>query len=164
MAAQGTVTLRDVTEADLPIFFEFQLDPVANEMAAFPARDREAFMNHWTSNIVGNDAGWNRTILLDGEVVGYILSWSQSGETLVGYWIGRDHWGKGAASRALAMLLVEVDTRPLHAYVAKHNAGSTRVLKKCGFLVVGEQTVEEADVQIDEVILRLDADPSSAAT
>ena len=47
----GTVRLRDVAEDDLPIFFEYERDPVANEMAAFPARDREAFMEHWTENI-----------------------------------------------------------------------------------------------------------------
>jgi RimJ/RimL family protein N-acetyltransferase len=52
---------------------------------------------------------------------------------------------------------VEVDTRPLHAHVAKHNRGSIRVLEKCGFHVVGEETIEEG-VQIVEVILRLDAD------
>ena len=164
MSARETVTLRDVIDADLPVLFEFQRDPVANEMAAFPARDREAFMEHWTSNILGNDAVRSRTILRDGEVVGNIGSWPDSGDTLVGYWIGREHWGKGVASRALALFLVEVDTRPLHAHVAKHNAGSLRVLEKCGFRVVGEQTSEEFGMRIDEVILRLDADPESAAT
>ena len=39
-----TILLRDVIASDLPIFFEQQFDPVANQMAAFPARDREAFM------------------------------------------------------------------------------------------------------------------------
>lgn len=45
-----SVTLRDVEENDLPIFFAHQLDPEANAMAAFTARDpsdREAFMAHW---------------------------------------------------------------------------------------------------------------------
>ncbi len=81
-------------------------------------------MEHWTTNILGNDTGRKRTILLDGEVVGNMLSWEQSGDTLVGYWIGREYWGRGVASRALALFLVEVDERPLHAYVAAHNAGS----------------------------------------
>jgi RimJ/RimL family protein N-acetyltransferase len=152
----GDVRLRDVAEDDLPIFFEHQRDPVANEMAAFPARDREAFMEHWMSNILGNDAGRCWTILLDGDVVGNILSWEESGDALVGYWIGREHWGKGVASRALALLLAEVDGRPLHAHVAAHNAGSIRVLEKCGFRIVGEQTIEEAGGGIDELILRLD--------
>jgi RimJ/RimL family protein N-acetyltransferase len=166
MATESTdgVRLRDVIEEDLPILFDHQHDPVANQMAAFPARDREAFMEHWTSNVVGNDAARKRTILLDGDVVGNILSWERSGDTLVGYWIGREHWGKGVASRALALFLTEVDERPLHAHVAAHNAGSIRVLEKCGFRVVGEATVEEPGVRIEELILRLDADEASAGT
>jgi RimJ/RimL family protein N-acetyltransferase len=164
MTARGTVTLRDVTEADLPVFFEFERDPVANEMAAFPARERDAFMEHWTVNILGNDAGRKRTILLDGAVVGNMLSWEQSGDTLVGYWVGREHWGKGIATRALTLFLREVDTRPLHAHVVNHNIGSIRVLEKCGFRIVDEETLEESGELIHEVILRLEADHARAAT
>jgi hypothetical protein len=40
------VQLRDVREADLPVFFEHQLDPEATRMAAFPARDREPITAH----------------------------------------------------------------------------------------------------------------------
>ena len=126
MSAEGTVTLRDVTEADLPVFFEFERDPVANEMAAFPARDREAFMQHWTTNILGNDTGRKRTILLNGEVVGNMLSWEQSGERLVGYWIAREYWGRGVATRVLTLFLTEVDRRPLHAHVVDHNVVADR--------------------------------------
>lgn len=160
MSAQGTVTLRDVIEADLPVFFEFERDPVANEMAAFPARDREAFMQHWWTNIMGNDTGPKRTVLLDGEVAGNMLSWEQSGDRFVGCWIGRKHWGRGVATRALTLFLTEIDTRPLHAHVVDHNIGSIRVLEKCGFRLVGEETVEEQGVRIVEVILRLRADPA----
>ena len=44
------VQLREVDLRDLPIFFEFQLDPDANQMAAFTSKDpsnREAFEAHW---------------------------------------------------------------------------------------------------------------------
>ena len=44
------VQLRDVTDSDLPIFFEQQLDTDANQMAAFTAKeptDRDAFDTHW---------------------------------------------------------------------------------------------------------------------
>lgn len=37
-----TVTLREVTQEDLPIFLEHQLDVEATRMAAFPSRDRDA--------------------------------------------------------------------------------------------------------------------------
>lgn len=34
-----TLVLRDLVDADLPIFFEQERDPVANYMAAFTAKD-----------------------------------------------------------------------------------------------------------------------------
>ena len=62
------VLLRDVTGADLPVFFEQQLDPEATHMAAFPARDRDAFMAHWTK-ILTNESVVTRAITVNGEVV-----------------------------------------------------------------------------------------------
>lgn len=152
----GGVRLRAVTEDDLPIFFDHQRDPAANAMAAFAARDREEFMEHWTTKVLGVDTVTKRTIVFDEQVVGNIVASEMSGQTLVGYWIGRDHWGKGVASRALSLFLAEVDTRPLHAHVAKHNVASIRVLEKCGFVVVGEDTIAELDEEIEELVLRLD--------
>ena len=35
------VSLRDVLEADLPIFFAYELDPDAQAMAAFTSKDRD---------------------------------------------------------------------------------------------------------------------------
>ena len=63
------VRLRDVAEADLPIFFEHQLDPVATQMAAFPSRDRDAFMVHW-ARILSDASVVKQTILVDGQVAG----------------------------------------------------------------------------------------------
>jgi hypothetical protein len=51
---QMTVTLRKVMQGDLPIFFEHQLDAEATRMAAFPSRDRDAFMAHW-ARIMSNE-------------------------------------------------------------------------------------------------------------
>lgn len=129
----SVVRLREVEPGDLPIFFEHQLDPEATRMAAFPSRDRVAFDAHWATNILGNPATVTRTILVDGEVAGHVGSWLQDGARLVGYWIGRDFWGRGVATRALAAFLELVTERPLLAHVAQHNAGSIRVLEKCGF-------------------------------
>lgn len=147
----GGVLLRDVEEGDLPILFEHQCDPAANQMAAFQARDRDAFMAHWMK-ILGNDTVVKKTILLGDQVAGNIVCYEQSGRWLVGYWVGTRFWGRGVATRALAELVTHVQVRPLHAHVAKHNVGSIRVLEKCGFAVSGEdespnsaggETVEE---------------------
>ena len=124
--------LRDVLESDLPVFFEHQSDPEATAMADFPARDREAFDAHW-ERVLADPALVKKTIVFEGRVAGNIGSWVQDGRRLVGYWVGKEFWGKGLATRALAELIDELDTRPLYAYVAKTNAASIRVLEKCGF-------------------------------
>jgi RimJ/RimL family protein N-acetyltransferase len=143
------VRLRDVAEADLPIFFEHQLDPDANRMAAFTARDRDAFMAHW-ARILGDESVITKTVVFDGHVAGNVLSFEQSGQPLVGYWIGKEYWGKGVATRALSEFLGYVKVRPLYARVAKHNAGSIRVLEKCGFKICDEDNAL-SDAPGDEV-------------
>jgi len=137
----GKVLLRDVTEDDLPILFEQQLEPVATQMAAFPARDREPFMALW-GNIQRDNTIFKQIILFNGHVAGNIVSWEQSGEREVGYWIGKAYWGKGVATQALRRFLEQVKARPLYAHVARNNLGSFRVLQKCGFTILSEDAEE----------------------
>src|SRR4029077_20779265 len=88
--------LRDVVDDDLPLFFDFQLDPDANHMAAFIARnptDREAFTTHWNKILVA-PTSINRTIVCDGQVVGSVASYEDSGKPEVTYWIGRAQLGQ----------------------------------------------------------------------
>jgi RimJ/RimL family protein N-acetyltransferase len=142
------VTLRPVEPSDLPVFYEHQRDPVAIALAGVGGRDRDAFDEHW-KQILADDASRIRTIVVDGEVAGNILSFERDGRREVGYWLGRDHWGRGVATAALVAFLGEERSRPLYAGVEPANGGSLRVLGKCGFAVCGEG---------DEglVILRLD--------
>jgi RimJ/RimL family protein N-acetyltransferase len=141
--------LREVVEADLAVFYEHQRDPEAAAMAAFPPRDRDAFMAHWATTLA-NDSVLTRTVVSDGEVAGNIGCWEAEGRIFVGFWIGREFWGRGLATRALAELLGMVKARPLHAHVAKGNVASIRVLEKCGFDEVGEQTGDDG---IEELVL-----------
>ena len=98
-----------------------------------------------------------KAILFDGHVAGNIVSWEQSGQREIGYWLGKEYWGKGIATKALAEFLGYVKIRPLVAHVAKHNIGSLRVLQKCGFVISGEDKFpDEKDQEIEEVILTLE--------
>jgi RimJ/RimL family protein N-acetyltransferase len=131
--------LRDVTEDDFAIFFEHQRDPVANRIANFPPRTWGAFAAHW-AKVLADRSVTKRTVLVEGRVAGNIVTFEQDGEREVGYWIGREYWGKGIATEALSQFLDHIEVhRPLYAVVAKHNVGSIRVLKKCGFTTVGEE-------------------------
>lgn len=131
------IQLREVSEADLPILFEHQLDAEAVEMAAHPPRDQAAFQAHWVE-LLAKTSVIKRTILFNERVAGYILSFEYFGVREVGYWIGKAYWGQGVATQALSEFLAQVPLRPLRASVAKHNRGSLRVLEKCGFRMIGE--------------------------
>jgi len=153
----GDVLLRDVTEDDLPIFFEHQRDPAANQMADFQARDREAFMTHWRK-IAEDATNVTKTVVFEGCVAGNVVCWGPPDNRAVGYWIGREYWGKGVATRALSTFLSLVRTRPLYAHVAQHNLASVRVLQKCGFTISGKAklTSTASGGDIEELILKLD--------
>ena len=143
--------LREVVEGDLDAFFEYEHEPEASRMAAFPARDREAFYAHWR-RLLADDSLTKKTVVYEGEVAGNVGCWEQEGRRLVGYWIGREFWGKGLATRALQELTGEVTQRPLHAWVVTSNVASIRVLEKCGFVRVGSHTndVEELLFELRE--------------
>ncbi len=149
------MTLRDVEQDDLPIFFEHQSDPEACTMAAFSPREWDAFMAHWRGKVLGNASGRVKTIVVDGRVAGNVVSWEHDVKRLVGYWVGRDWWGRGVATAALAKFLEHETMRPLHALVAAHNLGSIRVLGKCGFRQVGDCT--KAPDGVEEYLFQLDA-------
>jgi RimJ/RimL family protein N-acetyltransferase len=162
------IVLREVTADDLPIFFEQQRDPEANHMAAFTAKDpadRDAYMARWTRILGDQTASW-RTILFEGRVAGSVSSYEDAGRREVTYWLGKEYWGRGVATRALAAYLERVVTlRPLYARAAKDNAASLRVLEKCGFTIVGEDKgfANARGAEVEEFVLILPASTGDAA-
>lgn len=136
------VSLRAVEDDDLPLFFEWQADEESCRMAAMTTRDAEAFAVHW-SRIRSNADTNLRTIVADGAVVGNAVSWTGDDGRMVGYWIGKAHWGRGIASSALPLFLDVERHRPLLATVAEHNVGSCRVLEKAGFRLVARELVDD---------------------
>lgn len=155
------VTLREITPGDLAIFFAQQTDPEAVRMAAFTQEgklDKEAFVARWTEILARpNNIGW--TILSDGAVAGNIVSYVMGEEREVGYWLGKEFWGQGIATRALRLFLAEVVTsRPLGARAASDNLGSLRVLEKCGFRRVGVERsfAHGRGEEIEETLFVLD--------
>lgn len=152
----GGVRLRAVEVSDLDVLYEHQADPEAAAMAAFPSQDRDRFDAKW-AKILQNDSAVALTILADGVVAGVLNSWQAEGQRLVGYWIGREHWGHSVATRALDQFVTDMPDRPLYAHVAAHNAGSIRVLQKCGFRRdhAQEALAPEAEDEIEEFIFVL---------
>lgn len=152
MSDRPVVRIRPVEDADLPTFLTHQEDPVAAAMAAFPTRAPDVFYAHWAT-IRADPGNITRTIEADGVVAGDIVSWMAGDHREVGYWIGREWWGRGVATAALRLLLAEIADRPILAHVAVDNFGSQRVVEHCGFVRVGAAV---ADDDVHEVIYRLD--------
>ena len=130
-------------------------------MAGFGPRDHDAFMEHWHTRVLGDDAVLAKTVVVDGEVAGNVVSFPSpvAPRREVGYWIGREFWGLGIATAALKRFLDYDRNRPLYAGVVTHNVGSIRVLEKCGFHKVDQEVAPPGsrDDGLEEVLLRLDA-------
>lgn len=135
MELRGDVALSAVRPSDYEALFDHQDDLEAQAMAGGgKVFDSEpAYREHLKK--VATNGSLFRTVLLEGHVAGYIASFERFGKREISYWIGRDYWGKGIASKAVALWLRQMP-RPgdgLFARVAKDHPASARVLTKNGF-------------------------------
>lgn len=151
--------MRDVFEEDLAIFFEQQRDPEANYMAAFTAKDpsdKAAFDAHW-AKILGDETIIKKTVLYEGQVAGHISLFEHMGQPEVSYWIGREYWGKGIATRALSLFIRDIKTRPLYARAVKDHIASIRILGKNGFIIWEEDKgyAHARGEEVEEYIMKL---------
>jgi RimJ/RimL family protein N-acetyltransferase len=128
------VRLRAVVEADLDVFFEHEHDAEAAARVRWTPRDRERFMTHWHTRILGDASVLVRAVTVDGALAGNVVSWwDEDGRRFLGYWFGREYWGRGIGTRALALFLDEERARPLHADPFAGNTASVRLLRRLGF-------------------------------
>ena len=132
------IELRNARPKDVPVFYRMYADPEANRRGAFTPRKKADFFKHWRK-VLANRLNLKKTIVADGEVVGYMVSFYRNGTGIkprrreIGYWIAREHWGNGYATEGLRLLLETHHTRPLYARVATTNPASLAVALKCGF-------------------------------
>lgn len=157
-----SVRLRPTTPADVAALFAFQLDPEANRMAMVRPRDEATFFALW-EGIFADPQVVKRVIVDEDErLLGSINCIQREGLDYVGYWVAREHWGRGIAGRALTLFLSEVTRRPLHARVAASNAASLKILLRSGFVEVarGWDEGNARLVACDEVQLTLGALPA----
>ncbi|MFD3930336.1 GNAT family N-acetyltransferase [Streptomyces sp. NPDC058614] len=137
------VRIRDVQDADLELFYEQQLDAEAVRRSRFPSREREVFMNHWVTKVLGDSTAFVQTVTVGGEPAGNIVAWwddqlgQQDQRRFIGYWFGRAYWGQGIATEALTLFLRLEKNRPLYADPFTGNTASVRLLEKQGFQHTG---------------------------
>ncbi|MDE2140878.1 MAG: GNAT family N-acetyltransferase [Elusimicrobia bacterium] len=156
----ATIQLRDAKRGDVPAFYAMHADPEANRAGAFVPRKKADFFKHW-AKVLKNRLNLKKAVLHNGKLAGYLVSFYRTGtgkpkKREIGYWIAREHWGKGIATGGLRLLLQEHRIRPLFARVAKTNPASRRVAEKCGFKLHKEDSYRnEAGTNVQEYILKL---------
>jgi RimJ/RimL family protein N-acetyltransferase len=154
------VRLRDVEETDLEVFFEPEQDPEATRRSQFPPRERERFMTHWRTKVLGDPTVLVQTVTVNGTPAGNVVSWWDEDRRFLGYWFGRPYWGRGIGTRAVTLFLQREKTRPLYADPYTGNTGSVRLLERCGFTRAG--TVRYGDNE--HILFVLHAEPGGPAT
>ena len=128
-------------------------------MAAFMPKDptdKVAYINKLTK-LLDDPTVNNQTIILDNIIVGSIAKFVMEGDTEITYWIGRNFWGQGIATKALNKFLTIDTFRPIFGRVAFDNFGSQKVLEKCGFEKVGSDKgfANARQTEIEEFIYKL---------
>lgn len=139
------VLLRFFALADAPRVQALAGDAeVAATTAAIPHPYPDGAAEAW---IAGHDADRDRgaqfayaiASIDGGTLVGAItLRLAADDHENIGYWIGRDYWGRGYATAAtlaiVALAFGYLDCETLTAAHLESNAASARVLEKCGFV------------------------------
>lgn len=128
---------------------------------AFAAMPQDVRLPHFLVTIPGTG------------VVGSAGLGEHDGEAELGYWIARDHWGRGIATEAAGAVLKIARTLGHRRIVAGHftdNPASGKVLRKLGFLPTGRpgkrfslargQMVESIEYALD---LEADMEPAPVA-
>lgn len=158
--------MQDVRLPDMKIVLRnFRLEDAANVAQLVGDED----VSKWTSSIPfpysEQDAiSWIRTtasapskspyaVELDGRLVACVSFWPhEPGGVEVGYWVGREFWGKGICTKALRLLLTSdqfPDRMDVFAKVMAQNFRSQRVLEKCGFSFLQNGSVRKAGKEIE---------------
>ncbi len=136
------LTLRPLVESDAEAFAALTIPEVARNLGRVPA--------DMTADEVRADLprrrwrglpGFTLAIERDGRLIGMV---GFGGDPLsLGYFLGRDDWGRGYMTEALSAFLPELfDRFPMNRIVADHfadNPASGRVLQKMGFEKTGEE-------------------------
>ncbi|MFA4960130.1 MAG: GNAT family N-acetyltransferase [Candidatus Pacearchaeota archaeon] len=124
-------------------------DPAGLTLSSHPPKITKKFEMKWLrgtliENKKKNPKKYNRTIILNGELIGSIglqnINYKDENAE-VGYWIGTDYWGKDYTTEALKLFLKEVDKKfnfkRIYGYAFTFNPASKKVMEKCGFKLEG---------------------------
>lgn len=135
------LTLRPLTSDDAPRIAELAGEWEIASMTGripYPYSSQDAL--HWVTGLAEGEIVYG--ITLKGELIG-ICGYTPDGGGVaeVGYWIGREYWGKGYATEAARELINSGFRRGgIRRFTCSHfveNEMSQRVIAKLGFRLLG---------------------------
>ncbi len=140
---KGEVALRPYRDGDVEALVEAADNPKVSQYFTaghFPRPYRQADAEAWLKRAAAESPTLNFAIEWRGKFVGTIglarCGPDEPDAAVLGYWLGEPYWGRGLASRAVALLLpyaFERVCRRLLATVHPDNFPSRRILEKAGF-------------------------------
>jgi RimJ/RimL family protein N-acetyltransferase len=169
----GELVLRPWRRGD-----EDELSAIGNDIEiwrnlrdVFPHPYRRADAEHWIA-LAEDEEGVPRhfAITVGGRLAGGIgfdpLEDVYRATAEIGYWLGRAFWGRGLATRALALAsrpaFAAFGYQRLQAGVYEWNPGSARVLEKCGYQLEGRmRRAVIKDGRVGDVLLYARLRPES---
>ncbi len=138
------LTLRPLEPGDAPAIARHanDRDVWLNLLDRFPRPYRPEHAEKWIAmqaELAGESLNW--AIDVEGEAVGVVGLQFKTDvyrrTAVIGYWLGRDFWGRGLTSEAVRLIadhtLAELEIDRLEAEVFEWNVASARVLEKAGF-------------------------------
>lgn len=139
------ITLRELTDIDLPAWFKRLTDSEAAGLAGDPIAES---MEEVISGLEYHQFGFRfkksiRWAIVPDDIgesvgtVGFNSFDTEDDSADIGYAIGRSHWNKGIATRAVRIVINYgfnvLGLKLIEAEVLTHNGASIRVLEKLGF-------------------------------
>lgn len=144
------LVLRPWTEKDAPALFAIAKDPEVGPMGGWQPHKSEGQSKDIIRTVLKKKDNFAIT-LKDGTLIGCagFLYGDDANDDLfddegeLGYWLGRNYWGRGYATEAAqALLRYGFTKRDLSRIIATHyaeNTASRHVLDKCGFMFEYEE-------------------------
>lgn len=141
------VELRTITREDLPVIWRLYGDPEvrrflgAGVKPVYPEDEEEWYARIRSSR---DTVAYAVTVRGSDRVVGVVdIHWIDAAARhgAIGYWIGRQYWGRGYATEAVSLMLRYgfewLGLNKVWARVYEYNKASIRVLEKNGFRLAG---------------------------
>ncbi|MCM1182558.1 MAG: GNAT family N-acetyltransferase [Roseburia sp.] len=136
--------LREVTEEDRDLLFEWANDPVVRRNAFHTEPISYETHVRWFRRMLENEAVHQYILCRAGEPIGQIRLEVADGTALIGYSVASGQRGKGLGTALLALAGEKAgevgDVKRLVGQVKRENIASQRAFEKCGY-----RRTEEAD-------------------